>query len=129
VDAGSWRAVARLTVAPGQERFVAAPTYYLAFCTYGDVWHPMSVHDADNEVVGFLMWGVDDDDGSTWLGGILVDARNRGRVGSVLGGSSHGGGSGTPYRGSDPGTPRTPRTPGSFGGTGRRSRRSGGGRF
>lgn len=63
------------------------------------------------------------------LGGILVDARNRGRVGSVLGGSSHGGGSGTPYRGSDPGTPRTPRTPGSFGGTGKRSRRSGGGRF
>lgn len=64
------------------------------------------------------------------LGGILVDARTRrGRLGSVLGGSSHGGGSGTPYRGSNPGTQRTPRTPGSFGGTGKRSRRSGGGRF
>ena len=34
----------RLTVAPGQERFVAAPTYYLALCAYGDVWHPLSVH-------------------------------------------------------------------------------------
>ncbi|MGH3458789.1 TPM domain-containing protein [Aeromicrobium sp.] len=63
------------------------------------------------------------------LGGILVDARKRGGLGSVLGGSSHGGGSGTPYRGSQTGTPRTPRTPGSFGGTSKRGRRSGGGRF
>ena len=42
VDAGSWRDVARLTVAPGQERFVAAPTYYLALCSYGDVWRPLA---------------------------------------------------------------------------------------
>ena len=67
----------RLTVAPGQERFVAAPTYYLALCAYGDVWQPMSVHDADDEVVGFLMWGIDDEDGSCWLGG---RPRRRGRT-------------------------------------------------
>ena len=80
VDAGSWRDVAALTVAPGQERFVAAPTYYLALCAYGDVWHPMSVHQAgDDGVVGFLMWGVDDADGSCWLGGLLVDAAQQGR--------------------------------------------------
>lgn len=79
VDAGSWRDVARLTVAPGQERFVAAPTYYLALCAYGEVWHPMSVHDADGTVVGFLMWGIDDADGSCWLGGILVDGSRQGR--------------------------------------------------
>jgi diamine N-acetyltransferase len=79
VDAGSWRDVARLTVAPGQERFVAVPTYYLAFCAYGDVWHPMSVHGADDAVIGFLMWGIDDADGSCWLGGIFVDAAHQGR--------------------------------------------------
>ena len=80
VDAGSWRDVARLTVAPGQERFVAAPTYYLAFCAYEDVWNPMSVHDAGSgEVVGFLMWGIDDADGSCWLGGVFVDAGHQGR--------------------------------------------------
>ena len=78
VDAGSWRDVARLTVAPGQERFVAAPTYYLALCAYGDVWHPLSVH-AGEEVVGFLMWGIDDADDSCWLGGVLVDAAHQGR--------------------------------------------------
>ena len=79
VDAGSWRDVARLTVGPGQERFVAAPTHYLALCAYGDVWHPMSVHGADDAVVGFLMWGIDDADGSCWLGGILVDVSQQGR--------------------------------------------------
>lgn len=79
VDAGSWRDVARLTVGAAQERFVAAPTYYLALCAYGDVWHPMSVHEADGTVVGFLMWGIDDADGSCWLGGVLVDAAHQGR--------------------------------------------------
>lgn len=80
VDAGSWRDVARLTIAPGQERFVAAPTYYLAFCAYEEVWKPLSVIDAaTGSVVGFLMWGIDDADGSCWLGGVLVDAAHQGR--------------------------------------------------
>jgi diamine N-acetyltransferase len=79
VDAGSWRDVAALTVASGQERFVAAPTYYLALCAYGDVWHPMAVRDATGQVVGFLMWGIDDEDGSCWLGGVLVDEAHQGR--------------------------------------------------
>jgi diamine N-acetyltransferase len=79
VDAGSWRDVARLTVAPGQERFVASPTYYLALCAYGDVWQPMSVNDArSGAVVGFLMWGIDDADASCWLGGVLLDAAHQG---------------------------------------------------
>ena len=32
-----------------------------------------------DEVVGFLMWGIDDADGSCWLGGLLVDAAHQGR--------------------------------------------------
>lgn len=78
VDATTWRDVAALTVAPDQERFVAAPTHYLCLCAYGDVWHPLAVRRA-GEVVGFLMWGIDDEDGSCWLGGVLVDARHQGR--------------------------------------------------
>ena len=65
VDAGSWRAVAALTVAPGQEGFVATPTHYLALCAYGEVWHPMSVHDTDariGEILGAVeRAGVFDD--------------------------------------------------------------------
>ena len=79
VGAGTWRAVAELKVAPEQARFVAAPTHYLALCAYKDVWHPLAVTSADGDVVGFLMWGVDDEDGSCWLGGILVDAARQRR--------------------------------------------------
>ena len=96
VDAGNWRDVARLTVAPGQERFVATPTYYLALCSYGDVWHPLAVY-AGGEVVGFLMWGVDDADGSCWLGGVLVDAAD---PGSGRGTRGAGAGPPAPARGS-----------------------------
>lgn len=37
VDADNWRRVAAVTPRPGQERFVAATTYYLCMCHYGDV--------------------------------------------------------------------------------------------
>lgn len=79
VDATNWRSVAALTVTPEQGRFVAAPTHYLALCAYEDVWHPLAVTTPDGAVVGFLMWGIDDEDGSCWLGGILVDAAHQGR--------------------------------------------------
>ncbi|QKE85250.1 GNAT family N-acetyltransferase [Arthrobacter sp. NEB 688] len=78
VDATTWRAVAALRVAPEQEAFVAAPLHYLALCAYGGVWSALAAS-VEDEVVGFLMQGVDDEDGSVWLGGILVDARHQGR--------------------------------------------------
>lgn len=64
------------------------------------------------------------------LGGILVKPIGRdglGGIGSLIGGSTHGGGSGEPYGGSQ--RPGSTRTPGSFGGTRTRGRRGGGGRF
>ncbi len=79
VDAATWRAVAELRVAREQARFVASPTHYLALCAYEDVWQPLAVTSADGDVVGFLMWGIDDEDGSCWLGGVLVDAARQHR--------------------------------------------------
>ena len=78
VDASNWRAVAQLRVTPEQEPFVAAPTYYLCLCHYGTTWKPLAVMH-DGETVGFLMWGVDPADDSTWLGGIIIDAKRQGR--------------------------------------------------
>lgn len=54
------------------------------------------------------------------LSGVLVDETESGGLTSLLGGSSHGGGSGAPYRGVDSGG--TQRTAGSFGGTTTRGR-------
>ena len=71
VTADNWRACAALTVHPAQRDYVNAVTHYLCLCHYGDVWHPLAAV-RDGEVVGFCMWGIDDD-GSAWIGGLLVD--------------------------------------------------------
>ena len=70
VDGDNWREVANLEVTPEQRAFVAEPSYYLALCCY-DTWNPLAIY-AGEEIVGFMMWGVDDDR-SCWLGGILID--------------------------------------------------------
>jgi diamine N-acetyltransferase len=76
VSADTWRDVAALEVTEAQRAFVTEPTYYLALCAYGGVWHPMAVR-LDDRVIGFVMWGVDPDDGSCWLGGLFVDRRHQ----------------------------------------------------
>jgi diamine N-acetyltransferase len=74
VDASTWRAVADLEVDAAQRRFVAEPSRYLALCAYGGEWTPLAVRLGD-EVIGMLMWAIDPEDGSCWLGGVLVDRR------------------------------------------------------
>ncbi len=71
VDGENWREVVGLEVSPGQRAFVAEPSYYLTLCCYGSTWNPLAVY-VGEQVVGFMMWGVDDDK-SCWLGGILID--------------------------------------------------------
>ena len=72
VTAENWRACAALSVRADQARFVAPVTYYLCLCAYGDTWQPMAVV-RNGMVVGFCMCGIDDDDGSAWIGGLLID--------------------------------------------------------
>ncbi|BCY06418.1 N-acetyltransferase [Actinoplanes sp. L3-i22] len=75
VTAGNWRDCAALTVHEEQRRFVADVTYYLCMCTYGDTWQPLAAYRGDT-VAGFAIWGVDDD-GSRWIGGLVVDAKHQ----------------------------------------------------
>lgn len=74
----NWREVAGLKVKPGQEQFVAQPAYYLALCHYGGVWKPLAVN-LGKEIIGFLIWAVDPEDDSCWLGGIILDRAYQGR--------------------------------------------------
>ena len=87
VDDRTWRPCADLTVTPEQAEFVAPVTRYLALCAYSrGPWAPLAVLDGD-EVVGFVMWGVDRDDDndedrdddSLWIGGLVIDQRHQRR--------------------------------------------------
>lgn len=77
VTAATARRCAQLRPAAGQERFVATVGRYLRMCDEGDKWHPLAIVE-DGEVVGFCMWAVDDD-GSRWIGGLVIDAPHQSR--------------------------------------------------
>jgi diamine N-acetyltransferase len=78
VGATEWRGVTALEVTQAQRSFVADPAYYLALCAYGGLWRPLAIV-LDERVIGFLMWAVDPEDDSCWLGGLLVDRRHQRR--------------------------------------------------
>ena len=78
VDASSWRAVAEVQPRPDQVAWVAPVTRYLCLCLYDGVWRPLAIRIGD-DVVGFVMWAVDEADGSHWIGGLVVDASRQGR--------------------------------------------------
>ncbi len=71
VTSENWQACAALSVRADQARFVAPITYYLCLCAYGETWQPMAIV-RDGTIVGFCMWGIDDD-GSAWIGGLVID--------------------------------------------------------
>lgn len=77
VGGDNWRACVAVRVTDEQRRFVADVAYYLCLCAYGSTWHPLAI-EVDDEVVGFLMWGADED-ASRWIGGLSVDAAHQRR--------------------------------------------------
>ncbi|MEO6606819.1 MAG: GNAT family N-acetyltransferase [Aeromicrobium sp.] len=73
-----WQQVADVAPRDDQRGFVPAlAAHYLLVSTLGATWHSFGVH-ADEEVVGHIMWGIDDDD-SRWIGGVLIDASQQGQ--------------------------------------------------
>jgi diamine N-acetyltransferase len=73
VDKCNWEACAAIRPPPSQERFVASVAYYLCMCHYEQTWQPLAIY-AGDQVVGHVMWAVDPEDGSYWIGGLVIDA-------------------------------------------------------
>jgi len=78
VDATNWSVLAEVEPRPEQRDFVAPVTRYLCLAHYGEEWHPLAI-EADGSAVGHVMWAADEEDGSTWLGGLIIDAAHQGR--------------------------------------------------
>ena len=76
VDKSNWRACAAIRPAPEQERFVAPVAFYLCLCHFEQDWRPLAIC-SGAAVVGFVMWGVDPDDSSHWIGGLVIDAQRQ----------------------------------------------------
>ncbi|WP_329540329.1 hypothetical protein [Streptomyces sp. NBC_01358] len=75
----NWREVA--DIAPLDDQRSHAPAMaarYLLLSMREDTWNSLAVH-ADDTVVGHVMWGLDDEDGSHWIGGMLIDGAEQGK--------------------------------------------------
>jgi diamine N-acetyltransferase len=79
VTAGNWRDVADLAPRDDQRDFVPAlAARYLLLGTLEDTWHNLGAFEGET-AVAHVMHAVDPDDGSRWIGGLLVDAAHQGR--------------------------------------------------
>ncbi|XCM31725.1 GNAT family N-acetyltransferase [Streptomyces parvus] len=77
VDADNWRAVADSAPRDDQRDWVPAlAARYLVLSSREDTWNSLAVL-AGDEVTGHIMWARDDD-GSHWIGGMLIDAAHQG---------------------------------------------------
>ncbi|WP_199550534.1 GNAT family N-acetyltransferase [Streptomyces sp. N35] len=78
VTAANWRTVADIAPLDSQHAFAPAlAARYLLLSLLEDVWHSLAIH-ADDTVVGHVMWARDED-GSHWIGGLLIDATEQGK--------------------------------------------------
>ncbi len=78
IDSANFRAALDLQVTHEQTAWVATTARYLALCGYGGLWHALGLY-AEDEMVGFTMWALDDTDGSHWIGGLIIDRRQQRR--------------------------------------------------
>ncbi|MGW5973562.1 GNAT family N-acetyltransferase [Streptomyces sp. NPDC055186] len=75
----NWRAVADVAPADDQRRFVAAlGARYLLLSLRDGTWTSLAVR-AGDEVVGHVMWAYDEEEGTHWIGGMVVDAAEQGK--------------------------------------------------
>lgn len=78
VDAENWRAVADSAPRDDQRAWVPAlAARYLVLSSREDTWTSLAVR-AGDEVAGHIMWARDEEDGSHWVGGMLIDAAHQG---------------------------------------------------
>ena len=74
----NFSAVIELTVMPEQEEFVSPNLYSLAETYLEPTWTPLAIY-AGDQLVGFAMFGRDDETGRWWIMRYMIDAQHQGR--------------------------------------------------
>jgi diamine N-acetyltransferase len=78
VTRANFSAVVGLTVTPEQADFVAPNVRSLAEAAIEPTWTPLAIY-AGDDLVGFTLFGRDDETGRWWLMRYMIDAQHQGR--------------------------------------------------
>ena len=74
----NFSAVVELTVRPEQADFVSPNLYSLAEAAIEPSWTPLAIY-AGDDLVGFALFGRDDESGRWWIMRYMIDAQHQGR--------------------------------------------------
>ncbi|MCR8644456.1 GNAT family N-acetyltransferase [Paenibacillus sp. N1-5-1-14] len=72
VDKNNWRACMKLEVKPEQVNFVASNMFSIAQVQFLENFEAKAIYDAET-LVGFTMFGKDEDDGNYWIHRLMID--------------------------------------------------------
>jgi diamine N-acetyltransferase len=78
VTRANFSAVVELTVAPEQADFVSPNLYSLAEVAIEPSWTPLAIY-AGDDLVGFALFGRDDETGQWWIMRYMIDVQHQGR--------------------------------------------------
>jgi diamine N-acetyltransferase len=78
VTRANFSAVVALTVTPEQADFVAPNLYSIAEAAIEPTWEPLAIY-AGDDLVGFALFGRDDETGRWWIMRYMIDAKHQGR--------------------------------------------------
>jgi diamine N-acetyltransferase len=68
-----------LKVADNQKTFVATNVYSIAQSKIYPTHLPFAVYNDDDEMVGFVLYGLDTDDNRYYLGRLMIDEKHQGK--------------------------------------------------
>jgi diamine N-acetyltransferase len=78
IDQKNFRECVNLKVAAGQETFVATNVMSIAQVYIYPTANPLAVY-AGDEMVGFVMYGYDEEDEHFYLGRLMIDEKHQGK--------------------------------------------------
>lgn len=79
IDIDNYRRAVLLELKEGQDKFVASNVYSIAQSKFYPSWKPTGIF-ANDEMVGFLMYGKDEEiDDSIWIIRLMIAARFQGK--------------------------------------------------
>lgn len=74
----NWLDAIKLETAEAQRGFVASNLFSIAQAHFYPTWEPLAIYH-DDAMVGFLMYGQDETDGSYWVIRLMIDQAHQGK--------------------------------------------------